>query len=83
MDNANRLHEIEQEIRQVENRKLQCEQRLGLFWEHMPPIDPNLIRDYMLSLQREISSCENRKRALLDEQKELLVQAATFGDRGD
>ncbi|GMP97211.1 hypothetical protein CsSME_00045553 [Camellia sinensis var. sinensis] len=27
---------------------------LGAFWEHMPAIDPNLIRDRMLFLQNEI-----------------------------
>lgn len=44
MDNANRLQEIEQEIRQVENEKPQREQMLGAFWEHIPTIDPIRIR---------------------------------------
>ncbi|GKC21170.1 hypothetical protein Tco_1023320, partial [Tanacetum coccineum] len=30
---------IQTEIRQVEQRKLQCEQMLGLFWEHPPALD--------------------------------------------
>ena len=44
MDIAGRLATIQQEIGQVENEKLQREQMLGLFWEHMPAIDPSLIR---------------------------------------
>lgn len=77
MDIARRLERIEQEIRQVENEKLQREQMLGAFWEHMPAIDPILIRDRMLFLQNEIRSLENRKRALLEEQQELIVRAVT------
>nr|DAD25603.1 TPA_asm: hypothetical protein HUJ06_027067 [Nelumbo nucifera] len=83
MDIARRLERIEQEIRQVENEKLQREQMLGAFWEHMPALDPILIRDRMLFLQNEIRSLENRKRALLEEQQELIVRAVTLGDRGD
>ncbi|GKV53570.1 hypothetical protein SLA2020_380160 [Shorea laevis] len=75
MDIANRLESIEQEIRQVENEKLQCEQRLGLFWEHFPAIDPIIIQSHMLSLKNQIRSLENRKRALLKEQQELIVRA--------
>jgi len=77
MDLTIRLERIEQEIRQVENQKLQREQTLGAFWEHMPAIDPNIIRDRMLSLRNEIRVLENRKRALLKEQQELIVRAVT------
>lgn len=83
MDIATRLERIEQEIRQAENEKLQREQTLAAFWEHMPAIDPTLIRDRMLSLQNQIRSLENRKRALLKEQQSLIVQAVVLGDRGD
>lgn len=65
----------------MENEKLQREQMLGAFWEHMPAIDQILIRDRMLFLQNEIRSLENRKRALLEEQQELIVRAVTLGDR--
>ena len=58
---ANRLARIEQEILEVENEKLQREQTLGAFWEHMPAIDPIIIRDRMLFLQNEIRILENRK----------------------
>lgn len=78
MDIAIRLERIEQEIRQVENEKLQREQTLNAFWEHMPAIDPILIRDRMLFLQNEIRSLENRKRALLEERQELIVRAVTL-----
>ncbi|KAL6310689.1 hypothetical protein AAG906_019360 [Vitis piasezkii] len=47
----------------------------------MPPIDPVLIRDRMLFLRKKISFLENRKRALLKEEQELIVRAATLGDR--
>lgn len=80
MDIAIRLERIQQEIRQVENAKLQREQMLGAFWEHMPAgIDPILIRDRMIFLQNQICSLENRKRALLEEQQELIVRAVTRG----
>lgn len=81
MDFTIRLERIEQEIRQVENEKLQRAQMLGAFWEHMPAIDPNLIRDRMLFLQNQIRSLENRKRALLEEQQELIVRAVALGNR--
>nr|GEY75233.1 hypothetical protein [Tanacetum cinerariifolium] len=44
---AGRLAIIQTEIRQVEQQKLQCEQMLGLFWEHPPALDPkrNPIRE--------------------------------------
>lgn len=83
MDIAGRLATIQQEIGQVENDKLQQEQMLGLFWEHMPAIDPSLIRDRMQAIQNQIQALENRKRALLAEQQELIVRAATLGDQGD
>nr|VDD26601.1 unnamed protein product [Brassica rapa] len=43
MDIANRLASIQQEIQTVENEKLQCEQMLGLFWEHPPALDPEVV----------------------------------------
>ncbi|KAI3472733.1 hypothetical protein Pfo_029472 [Paulownia fortunei] len=81
MNIARRLARIHQEIQSVENEKLQREQTLVAFWEHMPPIDPVLIREHMLRLQNEISFLENRKRELLEEQQALIVRAATLGDR--
>lgn len=81
MDIAGRLEIIQQEIRTVENEKLQWEQMLGAFWEHMPPIDLTLIRDRILFIKNKIRSLENRKRALLEEQQELIVRAVTLGDR--
>lgn len=83
MDITGRLERVEQEIRQVEDEKLQWEQMLGAFWEHMPAVDPILIRDRMLSIKNERSSLENRKRALLEERQELIVRAVTLGDRGN
>ena len=62
---ANRLAIIEQEIRQVENEKLQREQTLGAFWQHMLAIDPIIIRDRMLFRQ---------------EREEILVEVAILRD---
>jgi hypothetical protein len=53
---------------------------LGAFWEHMPAIDPIIIRDRMLFLQNQIRALENRKNALLEEQQELIVRAVTRRD---
>lgn len=83
MDIAGRLVLIQQEIQNIENEKLQREQILAAFWEHLPPIDPVLIREHMKSLQNQIRALENRRRALLEEEQELIVRAATLGDRGD
>lgn len=83
MDIAGRLERVEQEIGEVENEKLQWEHLLGYFWEHMPAVDPSLIRERMLFIQNQIRSLENRKRALLQEQQSLIVRAVTLGDRGD
>lgn len=83
MDIAGRLERIQQEIQTVENEKLQREQMLGLFWEHLPALDPEAVGRAMQLIWDRIRGLEDRKRALLDEQKELIVRAAALGDRGD
>jgi hypothetical protein len=40
MDLFTSLERMEQEISQVTEEKLQWENRLGLFWEHLPACDP-------------------------------------------
>lgn len=77
---AERLATIQNEIRQVENQKLECEQMLGLFWEHPPALDPEDVGRRMPFLRDRIRSLENQKRALLVEQKDLIVRAATPGN---
>ncbi|KAH0975201.1 hypothetical protein GBA52_017100 [Prunus armeniaca] len=76
---TSRPERLELEIYEAEKEKLQREETLGDFWEHMPAIDPILIRDRMLSLQNQISSLESKKKALFKEQQHLLVQAVTLG----
>lgn len=83
MDIAGRLATIQQEIQTVENEKLQQEQLLGLFWEHPPALDPEVIGRMMQSIRDRIRGLEDRRRALLNEEKELIVRAVTLGDRGD
>ncbi|KAI3668809.1 hypothetical protein L1987_88189 [Smallanthus sonchifolius] len=78
MDIAGRLATIQQEIRQAENEKLQQEQRLGLFWEHPPALDPEIVGGMMQLTRDRIRGLETRIRALLAEQKELIVRAATL-----
>ena len=80
---AGRLASIQHEISQVENQKLQCEQMLGLFWEHPPALDPEDVGRRMQFLRDRIRSLENQKRALLDEEQDLIVRAATLGAGGD
>ncbi|KAJ0773710.1 hypothetical protein HanOQP8_Chr03g0102971 [Helianthus annuus] len=83
MDIAGRLATIQQEIDRAENEKLQQEQMLGLFWEHPPALDPTVVGNMMQLTWDRIRGLEDRIQALLAEQKELIVRAATLGDRGD
>lgn len=83
MDIAGRLAEIQQEIQTVENEKFQHEQRLGLFWEHPPALDPEAVGRAMQLIRDRIRGLEDRLLCFLDEQKELIVRAATLGDQGD
>lgn len=83
MDITGRLTTIQQEINQAENEKLQQEQMLGLFWEHPPALDPEVVGNMMQLTRGRIRGLEDRIRGLLAEQKELIVRAATLGDRGD
>ncbi|GKD82412.1 hypothetical protein Tco_1349251 [Tanacetum coccineum] len=76
---ARRLVTIQTEIRQVKQRKLQCEQMLGLFLEHPPALNPEDVGRRMQFLRDQIRSLENQKRALLEEEKDLIVRAATLG----
>ncbi|XP_051149678.1 uncharacterized protein LOC127264278 [Andrographis paniculata] len=82
---AERLATIRNEIRQVENQKLQCERMLGLFWEHPPPLDPEDVGRRMQFLRDRIRSLENQKRALLNEEQDQIVQATNLSrdDQGD
>ncbi|KAJ0616134.1 hypothetical protein HanRHA438_Chr02g0085821 [Helianthus annuus] len=83
MDITGRLATILHEIGRAENEKLQQEQMLGLFWEHPPALDPEVVGNMMQLTRDRIRGLEDLIRALLAEQKELIVRAATLGDRGD
>ncbi|KAG2269804.1 hypothetical protein Bca4012_071930 [Brassica carinata] len=83
MDIANRLASIQQEIQTVENEKLQCEQMLGLFWEHPPALDPEVVGRRMQLLRDRIRGLKHRISFLLKEQEGLIIQAVTHGRRGD
>ncbi|CAI0390991.1 unnamed protein product [Linum tenue] len=77
MDPALRLSLIPQEISQAEEEKLECEQLLGLFWEHLPAINPEAIAQVMQQIRDQIRGLEDRKRALLEEQRQLILQGAS------
>ena len=83
MDIANRLASIQQEIQTVENEKLQCEQMLGLFWEHPPALDPEVVGRRMQLLRDRIRGLKHRISFLLKEQEGLIIRAVTYGRRGD
>jgi len=83
MDIAQRLSTIKQEIQTVENEKLQREQMLGLLWEHPPALDPERVGEFMQRIRDQIFALEERKRALLQEEQALIVQAVTHERRGD
>ncbi|WCJ27402.1 hypothetical protein M5689_009148 [Euphorbia peplus] len=71
-----RLSQINQEIFLIENEKAERQQTMAAFWEHLPPIDPEVVARRMQFLQYRIRALEDRKRALLLEQEELIVRAA-------
>ena len=74
MDIVARLSIIQQEIQRVESEKLQQEQRLGLIWEHLPPIDPEVVGRAMQSIRDRIRTLEDHQWSLLLEQQELPPQ---------
>lgn len=73
---AERLSQIDQEIQNIDTEKAQRQQTLAAFWEHLPPIDPEVVAKFMQELRDRIRALEDRKRALLLEQEELIVRAA-------
>ncbi|KAG9440219.1 hypothetical protein H6P81_020384 [Aristolochia fimbriata] len=73
-----RLAMIADEIVAVENEKHQVEQMLLVIWELIPPLDLATMRDRMRFLRTKINSLESRKKALLCEQQELIVQTIAF-----
>ncbi|KAL2896737.1 Apolipoprotein N-acyltransferase [Bienertia sinuspersici] len=58
---------------------------LGLFWEHPPALDPEDVGRRMQCLWDRINTLEDRKRALLNEEQDLIVQASDLArdDQGD
>jgi heme/copper-type cytochrome/quinol oxidase subunit 1 len=81
---VNELFHVGQDIQHVENDLRSCRELLGEWWEHLPPIEPEEIRERMLALQRNISSLETRERALHEREKSLIVAFVTWvrGDSG-
>lgn len=72
------LFRVGQEIQRLEGDLRECRELLGEWWEHLPPVDPELIRERMLALQQDISSLEDRERALHEEQQDLIISLATW-----
>lgn len=61
---------MEQEILRLEDEKLQLEQTLELFWEHLSPIDPEVVN--MLQIRNRIRGLE--KGDLFAEKESLIVE---------
>ncbi|KAK9723709.1 hypothetical protein RND81_05G019600 [Saponaria officinalis] len=57
------------------------QQTLAAFWEHLPPIDPALVAAAMQRIRDRISALEDRKRAILQEDKYLIVHDLTRNRR--
>lgn len=78
MDIAARLSFIPQEILNIENNRLELEQILGVISApvFLASVDPGDIHNHILHLRNAIHILENSKRALLEEQQELIVAAA-------
>jgi NAD-specific glutamate dehydrogenase len=71
-----RLSQIDQEIQNIDTEKAQRLQTLAAFWEHLPPIDPALVAAAMQRIRDRIRGLEERRRALLQEQRDLIVRVA-------
>lgn len=80
---SSRLAIISQDIINIDRDKLAYEQNLTLqnLMNSLPSRNPGIRQDFILYLEGELSALENRKRALLQEQQALIVQAVTRGDR--
>lgn len=76
-----RLSQINQEIIRIDNEKLQQEQILAAFWEHLPALDPEAAGKIMQEIRDHIRDLKERKKALYEEQKALIVQAAITASR--
>jgi hypothetical protein len=73
---AARLSFIPQEILNIENNRLELEQILGVISTPvLASVDPGDIHNHILHLRNAIHILENGKRALLEEQQELIVAA--------
>lgn len=72
------LFQIEQAIINVENEKLQQEQTLAAFWEHMPPVEEEVLVKRIQELRDVIRALEERRRALIRERELLLIRAASI-----
>lgn len=78
---AVRLFQIDQEIQRLENEKLQRQQTLDAFWEHLPPIDPEALAAHIQLIKDRIRDLEDRRRRNLHERQMIIVGEA-FRIRG-
>lgn len=80
MYNMKRLHEIEKKYVMLKRGGYSASKGL-VYSKNIFLRSIQILYEVLCSLYREISSCENRLTAFLDEEKELLVLATTFGDK--
>lgn len=74
---AARLAIIPQEIQNIENEKRALLENL---LRQMPIYNEGVILGHLLHIREQTRSLENRKKALLQEQQALIVEAAHHGD---
>jgi hypothetical protein len=75
------LFDVVQEISHVENDVRECRELMAVFWEHLPPIEEDMKIERMHTIQHNISYLTNRKRALHEHKKALIIQEVTFACR--
>lgn len=76
------LFQIEQAIINVENEKFKQEQILAAFWEHVPPVEEEVLVRRIQELRDRIRLLEEQRRALIRERDLLLIRAASIIRRG-
>lgn len=80
---SERLFQISQEIQEIENELGQRRFALRAFLRHLRPASPAVVGDRMRAANENIMRLETRLQMLRDEQRALIVQAVTLGDRRD
>lgn len=74
---AARLFQIDQAIHHVENAKLEQQQILAAFLEHVPAADPQIVANRIQEIQDGIQTLEEQRKALLRERESQILSVAS------